>query len=61
MTVGQREQRGGVAGLVDDVEALVREQPRQPLAQEHVVLGDQDAGRLDSHAGIIVLSPRSRA
>lgn len=51
--MGQREQRGRVAGLVDDFEALVCEQPRQPLAQEHVVLSDQDAGWVGSHARII--------
>ena len=61
MTVGQREQGGGVAGLVDHVKALVREQPRQPLAKEHVVLGDQDAGRVGGHARIIDAGARNRA
>lgn len=54
MTMGEREQRGGVAGLIDDVEAFVREQPRQSLPQEHVVLGDQDAWGVGGHARIIV-------
>ena len=53
MTMGEREQRGGIAGLVDDPEALVREQPRQPLAKEDVVLGDQDTRHVCGHVRII--------
>ena len=33
-----------VAGLADDHEAGALEQAREPLAEEHVVVGDDDSG-----------------
>ena len=33
----------GVAGLRDDVESRLQEQPRDPLAQKHRVVGEHDA------------------
>ena len=43
MLADQREQRLGVAGAADDLVAGVLEQPGEPLAQQHGVLGDHDA------------------
>ena len=39
-----RTQVGRVGGLGDDLEARVAQQPHDPLAQQRLVLGDDDAG-----------------
>jgi hypothetical protein len=39
----------GVAGLGDDLEPGLGEQPRDALAQQHVVLADRQAKRSRSH------------
>ena len=39
------QQVGRIAGLGDDLEAGVAEQPHDPLAQQRLVLGDHDAHR----------------
>ncbi len=38
-----RDEVVGVAGLADDLVTGVLEQPGDPLAQQHAVLGDHDA------------------
>ena len=43
MLADHRQQRLGVADAADDLVAGVLEQPREPLAQQHRVLGDHDA------------------
>src|SRR3954453_6086327 len=43
-----REQRLAVADLVNDVEVVLREQPRDALADEGCVVGDYDAHGMDA-------------
>ena len=38
-----RSRSSRVAGLSDDLEAGILEQPNDPLAQQHGVVGDHDA------------------